>query len=92
MSRDAPTLGELYGPGAEEADADAEYLEGLREKLFAYAKAHAMDYHTATEEVYDPVITKLRDENKKLESQLVSAGEEIERLKNLFFDAKANLI
>lgn len=91
MSRDVPTLDELYGPGAEDADAFAEHLEDLREKFLAYAKEHAMDYHTATETVYDPVITKLHDENRKLESQLVSAGEEIERIKNLYFDAKAGL-
>lgn len=86
MSRDVPTIDELNGPGAEAASDFAEHLEDLREKCFAYAKAHAMDYHTATEEVYDPVLTKLHDENRRLEGQLVSAGEEIERLRNIALD------
>ena len=63
----------------------------LRELCLAYAKAHAGDFTTATEEIYDPVLTKLHDENRRLEGQLVSAGEEIERLKNLAYDAMAGL-
>ena len=92
MSRDAPTLDDLNGPGAEESSDFADHLDDLRERCLAYAKAHAGDFTTATEEVYDPVITKLHDENRKLEGQLVSAGEEIERLTNLCFDAKAGLV
>lgn len=91
MSRDVPTLDELNGPGAEEASDFADYLDDLRQECITYYKMHAGDFHTATETVYDPVITKLRDENRKLEGQLVSAGEEIERVKNLYFDAKAGL-
>jgi hypothetical protein len=91
MSRDAPTLDDLNGPGAEEASDFAEHLDDLRERCLAYAKAHAGDFTTATEEIYDPVITKLHDENRRLEGQLVSAGEEIERLKNIAFDAHAGL-
>jgi len=81
MSRDVPTIDELYGPGAEAASDLAEHLDDLREKMLAYAKAHAGDYTTATEEIYDPVIAKLHEENKLLENQLVAAGEEIERLR-----------
>lgn len=77
MSRDVPTLDELNGPGAEEASDFADHLEDLRQNCIT----------TATEIVYDPIITRLHDENRKLEGQLVSAGEEIERLKNLYFDA-----
>lgn len=92
MSRDVPTLDELNGPGAEAASDFADYLEDLRQDCIAYYQMHAGDLTTATEIVYDPVITKLHDENRKLEGQLVSAGEEIERLKNLFLDAKAGLV
>jgi hypothetical protein len=81
MSRDVPTLDELNGPGAEEASDFADFLELLREQCLTYAKEHAMDYHTATEEIYDPVIINLRNENRRLEGNLVSAGEEIERLR-----------
>jgi hypothetical protein len=91
MSRDAPTLDDLNGPGAEEASDFAEHLDDLRERCLAYAKVHAGDFTTATEEIYDPVITKLHDENRRLEGQLVSAGEEIERLKNIALDAHAGL-
>jgi len=91
MSRDVPTLDELNGPGAEEASDFADHLEDLRQNCLMYAKMHAGDFHTATEIVYDPVITKLHDENRKLEGQLVSAGEEIERLRNISLDAMAGL-
>ncbi len=81
MSRDNPTIDELYGPGHEEGEALAEYLEELRQDCITYAKMHAGDFHTGTELTYDPVITKLHNENRRLESDLVSAGEEIERLR-----------
>jgi hypothetical protein len=91
MSRDSPTLDELNGPGAEAASDFAEYLDDLRQECITYSKMHAGDWTTATETVYDPVIIKLHDEHRKLEGQLVSAGEEIERLKNLYFDAAAGI-
>lgn len=91
MSRDAPTLDDLNGPGAEEGSDFADYLEDLRQETILYSQQHAGDWTTATETVYDPVITKLHDENRRLEGQMVSAGEEIERLKNLFYDAAAGL-
>ncbi len=91
MNREAPTLDDLYGPGAEEASDFADHLEDLRQRCILYSKQHAGDWTTATETVYDPVITRLHDENRRLEGQLVSAGEEIERLKNIALDAHAGL-
>lgn len=81
MSRDSPTLDELYGPGAEDADNFASYLDSLRERWEVYCSRG--DPAGGIAPVYEAELTRLWNENRKLEGQLVSAGEEIERLELL---------
>lgn len=89
MSRDVPTIDELYGHGTEEAEAFEEHLEDLRQDVITYYKMHAGDLTTATELIYDPVITKLYDENRKLEDRLVAAGEDIEYMRAKIADLES---
>lgn len=76
MSRESPTLDDLYGPGAEAADAFAGHLDDLAERFLDLGGDSS-----AREQVYEAELQKMWQENRLLEGQLVSAGEEIERLR-----------
>lgn len=79
MSRDAPSLDELYGPGAEAADDWAGHLDELAER------AMALDQQIRS--IYEKELTELWEKNRALEGQLESAGEEIARLRQALADA-----
>jgi hypothetical protein len=80
VSREAPTLDDLYGPGAEAADDFAGHLDELRSGFELQHRMNEGDCDEAIK-VYESELTKMWQENRLLEGQLVSAGEEIERLR-----------
>jgi hypothetical protein len=74
MSRESPTLDDLYGVGAEKAEAWGEFLETLQnEHLDA-----GCPYPPAS---YIREIERIESERANAEGQAVSAGEEIEWLR-----------
>lgn len=81
MSRDAPSLDELYGQGAEAADDWSGHLDELAER----AAAHEQQLRS----IYEKELTELWEKNRALEGQLESAGEEIARLQQALADTAA---
>lgn len=81
MSRDSPTLDEIYGPGAEAADGWAGHLDELADR------AAALEQQTRS--IYEKELTDLWEKNCALEGQLEGAGEEIDRLKQEITNLRA---
>jgi hypothetical protein len=80
MSRDAPSLDQVFGVGAEEADGRAAYLDDLAER--------AAPLEQQIRSIYEAELDKLWQENRTLEGKLIDAGEEIERLRALVGEPK----
>jgi hypothetical protein len=84
MSRESPTLDDLYGVGAEKAEAWGEFLETLQhEHLDA-----GCPYPPAA---YIREIERIESERATAEGQAVSAGEEVDRLRGAIIECLEKL-